>query len=649
MNAIPRRIPPLAAALAALALPASAAAAPDWTPPSTLAGHVTPSFGYAGGEQTEAYTELVSRDPLRTRVVVTTSRPGEAPRTQLEIPTTSDGFPSDTYVAVAPTGQAVLAYRQTIIPGVPTPSTFHVRYRTADGVWEPDQVVASDEKTSDTSGASMRPAIGRDGTAAVIIDHHEKDDPGEAFHDQRTDVAIHPAGGDWESTFRLSTPNRSTRGSDIGVDAAGNITATYAERFDEPGNRDTAIIRRRSASNKVWTTPEDLTQSAPAGKAGAPKLAVGPDGRAVIALQRNGIAVAAVRESAAGQFGPLARVSPEGSGGGAIASGLAPDGTAYVAYSVTSGEPAHVGLVRAAPGDSFTPPRRISPTPVDRADAQIAFAGNDAVVGWTAKDIGADTGALQGTRWAAGAAQPDAFHDLDSAAGDALLQVIGDGEGAAGVVWATGLDAHVAAFDGGGPSERGTEVPQAATVGQAATLRASFADRWSPLAGEPSWDFGDGATATGGEVSHAWAAPGDYTVRLRGADTFGNATERTFAVHVTGVGAAPQPAAPVIPTVTLKAPKCSKKLSKAACKRFVLKPAAWKKVTGTAANATRVTVTVKRKGAKTRTFKSAIKNGKWSAKLSGLKAGGTTTISAQAIAADGAKSKPAARRLRLRR
>jgi len=659
---IPPRITPLASALAAalavLAVPASAGAAPDWTPATTLTGHGNPSLGFAGGEQTESHTELLSLDPLRTRIVVTSSRPGEETRTQIEISTTTAGFPVDSKIAVAPSGQAVLVWREVQrAGGNGTPSRFHVRYRTPAGDWEADRVVLSDALETDTTGPSLTPAIGRDGTAAVVIDHHETDDPGEAVHDQRTDVVVHPAGGDWESPFRLSTPNRSSNGSDIGVDAAGNITATYAERYSESGGRGTAIMRRRSASNKVWTTPEDLTQSAPNNKGFAPNLDVAPDGRAVIALQRDAIAVAATRDSASSQFGPLTRVSPEGAVATARASGLAPDGTAYAAYEVTSGAPTHVGIVRAAPGGSFSAPRRISPTGMEATQADIAFAGPDAVIGWTGHSTSAGTDVVQGTRWAASSAAPDAFHDLDSNDGSSLAQAVGDGEGSAAVVWASGLDTHVAAFDAGGPTARSADVPQTATAGQSATLRGSFADRWSPLAGDPTWDFGDGASASGAEVGHAWAAAGDYTVTLRSADTLGNASERRFAVHVDAAAAGapaappaqPQAAPQSAPTVTLKAPRCPRKLSKAACKRFLVKPSTWKQVRGTTTGAERVTLTVKRKGAKTTKVSAAVKAGKWVAKLKGLKPGGTTTITAQALGAGGQKSKPVARKLRLRR
>ncbi len=659
MNAYPtqisRALVAAAAALALLAVPSVASAAPDWTPAVSFPDQAFVSHGYAGGKETRAHLEVVTRSPVNTRIVVSTSRPGEPRQTELEVPTTSAGFPFRTEIAVAPGGEAVLAWQEIDPKGDGnTPSRFHVRYRSASGEWEPEKVVLTDDATDDRTGPTVRPVIGADGTAVVAINHHEKDDAGETVPDQRADVVVHPAGGSWEAPFRLSAANRSSVNPDVGVDRAGNITATYAERYNEATGLQTALVRRRAVSNKVWTTAEDITQSAPQGQAGAPALDVAPDGRAVIAVQRNFKVVAAVRESASGSFGALTRASSDNDQAAVSDAALAPDGTAYVVYAVSlSAEGRHVGLVRAAPGASFSAPRRISPGGIERLASGIAFAGNDAVVGWTGQLSASATDVVQGTRWPAGSSVPDAFQDLDTASEDGLDQVVSDREGSVVVAW-SGVQAHTATFDGGGPVARTAEVPEAATAGEAVTLRGSFADRWSALAGEPSWDFGDGATASGGEVAHSWAAPGDYTVTLRAADTFGNATERRFTVHVSEGPAAPAPAAPAqpapaAPRVTLKPPKCPRSLSRAACKRFLIKPATWKKVGGTASDAPGVTVTVKRKGSKTRTVKVSVRSGKWTARLSGLKAGGTTTISARAIAADGTRSKAAARKLKLRR
>jgi hypothetical protein len=53
-----------------------------------------------------------------------------------------------------------------------------------------------------------------------------------------------------------------------------------------------------------------------------------------------------------------------------------------------------------------------------------------------------------------------------------------------------------------------------------------------------TWQFGDGGVATGGEVEHAWPAPGVYRVALKVADAAGNWAYADAFVRVTNSGGA---------------------------------------------------------------------------------------------------------------
>jgi PKD repeat protein len=48
------------------------------------------------------------------------------------------------------------------------------------------------------------------------------------------------------------------------------------------------------------------------------------------------------------------------------------------------------------------------------------------------------------------------------------------------------------------------------------------------------WTFGDGTTVVGAQVSHTYARPGLYTVRVVATDALGNATVERFRVRVGG-------------------------------------------------------------------------------------------------------------------
>jgi hypothetical protein len=100
--------------------------------------------------------------------------------------------------------------------------------------------------------------------------------------------------------------------------------------------------------------------------------------------------------------------------------------------------------------------------------------------------------------------------------------------------------------------------------------------------------------------------------------------------------------------VKLNAPKCAPKLSAKACKRFLHKRSTWKVLHGTAKNAIRVQLTVKRAGVrKARVVKAKLVGGKWTVKT-GTLTRGKVTFTVRAFGVDGARSKPVAKKLRLR-
>jgi PKD repeat protein len=78
--------------------------------------------------------------------------------------------------------------------------------------------------------------------------------------------------------------------------------------------------------------------------------------------------------------------------------------------------------------------------------------------------------------------------------------------------------------------------PEAGIAGSPVKFNANVADPY----GEPryTWTFGDGAEATGPSVSHSYASPGTYTVRMTPVDPLTGATsapaERNVTVTLTG-------------------------------------------------------------------------------------------------------------------
>jgi PKD repeat protein len=117
-----------------------------------------------------------------------------------------------------------------------------------------------------------------------------------------------------------------------------------------------------------------------------------------------------------------------------------------------------------------------------------------------------------------------------------------DDQGNGVVLWysAAGLQSRV--YDVGGPDLRDLSVP-GGSAGQALGFSVNPRDRWS-LVSSTSWDFGDGATAQGPQVSHAFAE-GVYTVRVTSVDVLGNSSSTTRNISV-GPPPPPPPPPPAI-------------------------------------------------------------------------------------------------------
>lgn len=105
-----------------------------------------------------------------------------------------------------------------------------------------------------------------------------------------------------------------------------------------------------------------------------------------------------------------------------------------------------------------------------------------------------------------------------------------------------------AGFDGAGPVLSGVQIPATAPVGVAAPFTATATDVWSAAA--IGWAFGDGGTASGSGVTHAFGAPGAYTTTVTATDALGNA-----GTPVTGTTSVPLAIVDVFPARDTTPPK----------------------------------------------------------------------------------------------
>jgi len=178
-------------------------------------------------------------------------------------------------------------------------------------------------------------------------------------------------------------------------------------------------------------------------------------------------------------------VGPESSGAGAPALAVAADGRALLAWLQFDrpGGTLRLLVAERPPGGAFG-----DPAPIDAAGASLsAVAMADGGDGFAA--------------WTVGTSPP--------------------------------YELHVRGYDATPPTLSGVSIPASAQIGAPAAFSASPFDVWGPLT--TTWSFGDGATATGASVQHAYARAGTFTVTVTATDAVANAVTSSGTVQVPAV------------------------------------------------------------------------------------------------------------------
>lgn len=537
-----------------LSLPPVALAAPGWTDTESLPldFDLEPSTGYAdGGVELVAHLEVEgTTNDIHTVLIVTRRAPGDDATEELRLTSTPTAVPAGMRLCVAASGAAVLAFAERTsndLDPVP-PLRWRAAYRDASGTWESPVTLFTDlDDGPPVLRADERSlcAVAPDGTAVAGATHLELDDtPTEPAPDQtdfRLDLAVRPAGGAWQAAQRLSPANMSSLQAALDVDDGGNFLVAWSSRWTEGASDDdgddkhTVLVRKLLAGSATWSGVEDVTGPDAEVSMSVDGVALGRTGRAVIAFTAESQAWAATRDDASTPFGSPVQLVSSGETSRARAATVADDGAAYVLYAyglgLSLGE--HVGIVKRTPGGSWTDEYPVSPLPFVFRDAGLACIGSDAIAVWSGRGAD-DRSVVLAARWPAGAGIPDTYEEIDERADIVTFETVrSDRAGGVVAIWGNGDEGRRrAVYDAGAPALTASTVPSGIVAGVPATFAASFVDVWSPLAGEPAWQFADGGTASGGSVAHTFANPGDYTVTATVADTFGNTRVSSFPVTV---------------------------------------------------------------------------------------------------------------------
>jgi len=345
------------------------------------------------------------------------------------------------------------------------------------------------------------------------------------------------------------------------VDPLGDVAATWVNSFNDGTNTHFAVEAAYRSAGSTFTgqTPQvlrDMTN--PTGAAGsyAADIAVDSQGRATAVWPYyNGTKI--VIETAVRPIGEGAVFSAPGPVSDPLATGnsnsprvaVDPASNTAVAVWVQCPSSCQVEGATRASGAGFQAPQELSaPGASSTFGPLVAFDPSGAAIAvWSGPSPDVPGTQVQVTSRPPGAGQAFGAVSTISSADPSLSPAIAfDGEGNAIAVWEhdtpspAGALIQYAGLDAAPPAIQAVSAPNG-VVGRPVLFSASVFDRWS--AATVTWSFGDGGTANGAAVSHAYTRPGTYGVTITAVDGAGN--RRTAGATVT-IGCAPPPGGTLI-------------------------------------------------------------------------------------------------------
>ena len=433
-----------------------------------------------------------------------------SPQTLLASSTASN---TDPHVALASDGTATVVWVDKTSTGCAGNAgclVVKARRRAPDGTLGAVQTLSdpADDGYMDTGHNVDHPVlIDGQGNAIIAWTH------GSLIATARSQYTYWPAGGAPEPAHDIGTNNKAI--TDIAMDAQGDVLVLLAnnlalESAFRPGGGATGpghdFVFETSGA-----TPRSIISSVSCTGCADP-----PTGKLAFDTQGNATGVFfAQTGSGAGPSGHVRRVftmtRPAGAGGAWSAPG-SPIDTAGV---INVSEPASLRVAGSAGGAAVATWTRCDQSGCPSVDGTAVEA--------VARPAGGAFGAQQ--MLSAGAAQAQAPHPgfAGEAAVVAWSRRTGSGVGSPPLV-------QMRPFDEPAPRLAG---PVAGQVGE--PLGFSVVSPWAALA-SASWAFGDGGVASGASVTHAFGAPGSFTVQLTATDAAGNGATTAKQVDVSAPG-----------------------------------------------------------------------------------------------------------------
>ncbi len=351
-------------------------------------------------------------------------------------------------------------------------------------------------------------------------------------------AAFAPTGsaGTFGTPVTLSNDTFPSSNPQIAEDPNGDAIVVWQQ--SNGTNLETQYAYRPQGSATSWTGAQEVDTES--GDETSPVVAMDGNGNATVAWVFNDgtneiiqEALGTPSELSGGQvFNAQQNLTTDS--GNASNPAIADDGNGDTAVVWALGGDAQAA-VEASGSSSFSSNATLGPVDAG-SQPQVAITAKNAVLAvWQESDkIEAETGGTGGSF--SGTTQISG-----SNATEPELAVDGNGNAVAAWLQENGSSheiATAAGYDGTGPIGA-AHFHEAGVAGQALTFYAKASDVWPAIS--YSWNFGDGGTATGANVIHAFAHTGNYTVTEQATASDGNTATSTQNINV----AASAPAAPV--------------------------------------------------------------------------------------------------------
>lgn len=495
------------AMLTAVAVPVlSAHAAATWLAPATLSS--------AGSDAHESHFDVAMSSGgdtlavwLRGGVLESSFRPaGGSFGPVVPVPFVPGATGASTPVVAFDGAVAVILFAQ----GTPSGTVVARALRAADGSFAETKVI------SGPGFSSGNPELASGAGGEIVAVWYEVKDAARNMV-----VSVRPPGG--EFGLRTEYPVAGDFDYAIDANAAGDAIVAW-----DTGTSLHAASRPATgsfgAAAPVVTTGDDLA---------TPSVALGDNGAAVVTFLRRdatvsgpndsygkGRAWATLRAAGSSAFAPPQDISANNFG--TIFTGAAIDGKGDAVALFQAGTQPWAAV--APPGGSFGAPSRLSPASHDMYSPQIRVSGDGTThVSWLGS--GADGHHARHVVRPPGGG----FADMQTLPGGPATgfysKLAVDAQGNAAMLWrrAEGADdrVQVSGYDAAPPQLRSQAFSRSGFVGTALPFSVDAVDVWSPVS-SVGWEFGDGATASGTQASHAYAAPGTYGASVTATDALGN-------------------------------------------------------------------------------------------------------------------------------